>query len=502
MSLDHSAVLHTRPMIPSLHTDPVGFSESERYLGGITQRTFLSFWSHPNLFRTRAKELTDLLVIFGDDVIVFSDKSCAFQDGEHGWSRWYRRAVLESAHQLHRAAGWILKHPDRIYTDAKCERPFPLQVPKQLSIHLVAVATGAREAAARHGGGDGSLIFLSNTDGSEAFTIGDLDPKRDFVHVFDDRSLSLLLRELDTATDFVAYLRKRAAFLRRGNTILVQSEAALLENYLIGMNERVEHDFIVPADLDPAKAIAVSGNWEKFVKSGPYRRKQAADADSYVWDRIIEYFTKHADQGTLYTGQENGLAGTEGMLRFFAGENRLARRQLGRAITEVRELACHGPDNIRVRTVISSTVTDRAYVFCVLRRDGFESEERYRRVRQGLFGARAEVTKLRMENVKTVVGMCVAPANDPDESIDLAVRTFADPWPQEEREAAERICDALEVSRTTDGLDANYGHDYEFPAPPFSPPIPMRQPRARDIKAVKKAKRKAERDARKRNRKR
>lgn len=488
-------------MIPSLHKDPVGFSESERYLGGITQKTFLSFWSHPNLFRSPAKELTDLLVIFGDDVIVFSDKSCAFQEGAHGWSRWYRRAVLASAHQLHRAAGWIRTHPDRIFTDSKCERPFPLYVPRQPSIHLVAVATGAREAAARHHGGDGSLIFLTNTDGATAFTVGDLEPTKDFVHVFDDRSLSLLLSELDTASDFVAYLRKRAAFLRRGNVILAESEAGILENYLFGMNGRAEHDFDIPEDFDLKKGISVSGNWQKFVASGPYQRKQVANEQSYVVDRIIEDVARHADRGTLYTGQENGLVGIEEMLRSFARENRFARRRLGQAIVEARALASNGPDNILVRTYFDPDATDHAYVICVLRRDGFQHEAEYRRARQQMFLARAEITKLRMQTVSTVLGVCVAPSNEPDQSIDLAVVTFADPWPQEERERAERICDALGVPRTIDGLNARHRRDYEFPAPAFSPAVPAKPPQARDIKSARKAKRRAQRDARRRNRK-
>jgi hypothetical protein len=66
-----------------------------------------------------SKELCDLLVVFGDDLIIFSDKSCAMQQGPHGWSRWYRRSVLESAHQLHRAAGWLRKHPRDVFLDAQ-----------------------------------------------------------------------------------------------------------------------------------------------------------------------------------------------------------------------------------------------------------------------------------------------------------------------------------------------------------------------------------------------
>jgi hypothetical protein len=349
-------------MIPSLHTGTVGFSKSERYLAEIVQRTFLSFWSHPNLFRSLAKELADLVVIFGDDIVVFSDKSCEYKDGDHGWSRWYRRAILDSAQQLHRAAGWLRKHPTEIYVDARCERRFPLHVPASPRIHLIAVATGARQAAEQHFGDDGSLILHTHTNGTEKFIVGDLDRSKDFVHVFDDFSLSIVLAELDTVSDFIAYLRKRTTFLRSGPEIYANSEFDLLAHYLGGMNGH-EHDFVVPAQDPPATLIAVEGNWNDFVSSGAQRRKKAADEESYVWDRIIEDFAHHADQGTLETGQEHGLAGNEELLRFLAAENRFSRRLLGRALLGVRRLGASGPENTRVRTVWSRRVTDRTYVF-------------------------------------------------------------------------------------------------------------------------------------------
>ena len=55
-----------------------GLTASEKVLADICDRSFLSVWSYPNLFRTPAKELCDVLVVFGDNVVIFSDKSCAY----------------------------------------------------------------------------------------------------------------------------------------------------------------------------------------------------------------------------------------------------------------------------------------------------------------------------------------------------------------------------------------------------------------------------------------
>lgn len=482
-------------MIPSLYTDNVGFSESEQYLGRLAQQIFLSFWSHPNLFRAPNRELADLIIIFGDDIIVFSDKSCKYKAGKYGWSRWYRRAVFDSAHQLHRAADWIRKCPSKIYMDAKCERPFPLHLPTTPRIHLVAIATGARDAAILEHGGDGSLGIATDSDGTQPFVIGDLDSKRDFVHVFDDASLTVVLRERDTVADFVAYLQKRGAFLRSGSVIHSGGELDLLEHYLRGMNG-LEHDFIVPRQDGPPTHISLDGDWDRFVSSGPYLRKKVADGDSYCWDRIIEDVAGHADRGTLVVGQEHGLPGLEELLRYLAAEDRLSRRMLAEALLEVRKLATQGAENVRIRTTRCSNVAELAYVFLVARRKGTD-EPTYRRFRQQQLCAHAEITKLRFEDVSVVVGIGLAPADDPDGSVDLAGRTYSS-WSQQNREDAEQLCKQLGWARDITSLGKHSHHD-EYPAP-FNPPQRTGRSDHNDSKAKLKQKRKAQRAARRKTR--
>jgi hypothetical protein len=57
-----------------------GLTPSERYLKRLCEKTFLSLWSFPNLFKGPGDELCDMLVVYENDVIIFSDKSCAFPD--------------------------------------------------------------------------------------------------------------------------------------------------------------------------------------------------------------------------------------------------------------------------------------------------------------------------------------------------------------------------------------------------------------------------------------
>lgn len=94
----------------------LGSTNSEIYLSRLCNETFLSLWSFPNIFRDQGrtsnnrkvvkgsgKEVCDILVVFENHVLIFSDKQCEFPnsgDVNLDWCRWYNRAVKRSAQQL------------------------------------------------------------------------------------------------------------------------------------------------------------------------------------------------------------------------------------------------------------------------------------------------------------------------------------------------------------------------------------------------------------------
>ena len=128
---------------PEVRYTPVprneGVTEAEQYLQRLCEHSFLKLWSYPGVYRdqglgprTEGKELCDLLVVFGDDIVIFSDKQCAFPETgnlSQDWSRWFRKAVMKSAEQIWGAERWILDHADRLYLDRGCTTPFPLALP-------------------------------------------------------------------------------------------------------------------------------------------------------------------------------------------------------------------------------------------------------------------------------------------------------------------------------------------------------------------------------------
>ena len=231
-----------------------GLNASEEYLAQLCEKTFLSLWSYPNLFRTPAKELADLIVVFGNDILIFSDKHCEYpktEDANLNWNRWFKKAVLKSAKQLWGAENWIKKYPDRIFLDAKCNKIFPFQInTKNSRVHLILVARGVSDASKIYfKGGSGSLILKSFIKGeashTEPFNIGDLDPDKTFIHIFDDITLDVIMSALDTIKDFTAYLSKKELLFRSNKIIAATGEEDLLPFYLSGLINN-EHDFEFP----------------------------------------------------------------------------------------------------------------------------------------------------------------------------------------------------------------------------------------------------------------
>lgn len=125
-----------------------GITPSERFLANLAEKTFLNLWSYPNVFKVqnKGKELCDLLVVFNNHIIVFSDKSIEFKNKNginEDWKKWSKKAIVESSNQIFGAERWIKRFPDRISLDAKGEEKFPFLLPKNedMIIHRIVLAS-------------------------------------------------------------------------------------------------------------------------------------------------------------------------------------------------------------------------------------------------------------------------------------------------------------------------------------------------------------------------
>lgn len=494
-----------------------GKTPSERYLSNLCRRAFLSLWSYPNLHTDEGRkngkgvghELCDLLVIFENDLIIFSDKYITFNkkiDIEVAWKRWYKKAVIKSANQLYGAESWLRKYPERVYLDAHCQNKLAIELPDvdKLRVHRVCVALGVYEACKDYFGGNslGSLVVDSGIQGAgehnRPFHIGAVNPEKGFVHVFEDFTLDAVFAELDTIADFIAYLTKREIFLTREKPIILAAgEEQLLSIYLTHMNSEGEHDFVLPNDgYNKLDFVALDESfWDSMVQNAQYRAKKQADRISYAWDRLIEHFIKY---GGIYDDvghRRTKPTDMEWGLRFMAAEPRIRRRQLAHALVDLLHNTLQGKRATRV--VYSNDFPELVYVFLVLPQLKSENYEEYRENRKALLQAYCKVAKLRCQDASYIIGLATENYGSKGASEDLAVLDVRE-WTHEMQEEAEYIKkEALLL--LDDNVSITEGRAQEYPDI-VSPSKPFK-----DTGKIKKKKRnnrkRMQQTSRKRNRK-
>jgi len=161
-------------------SEPV--NESEKLLSKLAEKAFLSLWAFPNVYKDegiskgQGEELFDLLVVFNEHVIIFSDKGEVTYkptaDIKVGWGRWVKRAYLKSSYQVYQAEKWINECPKRIFLDKKCTIPFPIEFPAadNIKTHRVVIVRGITKAASEYyNDGSGTLVLRPDIVGENHF---------------------------------------------------------------------------------------------------------------------------------------------------------------------------------------------------------------------------------------------------------------------------------------------------------------------------------------------
>lgn len=425
---------------------PDGVTDSERLLNLLCQRSFLSLWTYPNLFRDQGKtsgnsdgkEVCDAIAVFGEHILIFSDKACTFPDSgslQVDWGRWYRSAVKKSADQLLGAKRWIKQHPDRLFLDRTCTEPFPIQLPPPdcAKFHLIAVARGASDRCRQHyGGGSGSLMVFSPeveraivADGQQSppFSIGAVAPRGEYVHVLDDVTTAIVLRTMDTAPDLIRYLSEKERFVCSDRFSNAAGEEELVAFYMQSWNDAGDLSFIAPdintGDQQPVLALA-EGGWEELTSSATWRTLQDWRQPSYFWDKLINLFAFHTLEGFLYEVDDPSPKYQETLLRFLAAEPRYRRRILSAAALGQLERAPKDEHLHRsARVVFSTKATEPSYVFLVVGSDEGETPQEYRIRRRQLLMQYCPVVKHLHPSSQHIIGLGIEPKDIQQRSEDL-----------------------------------------------------------------------------------
>lgn len=430
-------------------------TSSEKYLTHLCKDTFLNLWSWPHIYRKQrwnggnGKEVCDLLVVFENNIIIFSDKYCKFPNTGDlilDWCRWFKKAIFQSAKQIWGAERWIRQYSNNLFLDKDCKIPFPYPLAniETVKFHRIVVAHGSSKRCQQTLGGSGSLMVNPNIVGQDhynskscrvlPFTIGRIDDEKGFIHVLDDFNLDVILQTLDTITDFTNYLDKKQSFFESGKLGRAAGEEDLLAAYYLHLNEKGEHDFEIKENVD--LVVYEEGFWENFIKDPKRISQIEANKISYLWDALIDEFSVHILGGTLYTPHTNKVDYHEKGLRILASEPRIRRRILSRNLMIISERAEREFRSVRVDAGVHPG--EAYYVFLALVRKDGKSLEDYRIIRQNSLYNYCMAVKVKFPKAEKIVGIATEPISYQKRSHDL-IYLDARNWTRDRQKEAEGI---------------------------------------------------------------
>jgi hypothetical protein len=410
-----------------------GLTASEQVLAELCDKSFLKMWTYPNLFRKSGKELTDLLVVFGNDVIIFSDKSCSYPDTGNvdlDWSRWYNHSIAHSARQIAKAEECILSNPDKVFLDAKCLQKLPIDLPSatEMRVHRICVAVGALDRAEAETGTRALRIEPAVLNDAVRFTVGTTDKAAGWVHVFDEESLPTTLAELSMVTDFINYLNSRVT-LTQTNFKFANAETDLLGYYL--WNDRTFPPKDQDYRLDP-------NLWATVEASSEFLAGREANKVSQFWDGLIEYINGHYLNETLEFGNDHTMSKHERLVRTLAGETRFHRRVLSNAILQRADFA----KKQAISTLLPSDQPDVCYVLYIGKGDRGKDHAAYRADRARELQMRCHAAKAVTPERRFIVGIAMDARGVKGSSEDFIYLDTGE-WTAEDIERAQKMRDDL-----------------------------------------------------------
>ncbi|HHA1477906.1 SEC-C domain-containing protein [Enterobacter roggenkampii] len=424
----------------------IGFNKTEKRLIELANNAFIGLWSYPNVYSDEGfaknksgKEVCDLLVVFENNVILFSDKDIKFNDEidiHIAWKRWFKRAVIESATQLHGAEKFLKEQSDRLFLDKECKERFPITIDNKMRFFLIAVTSNSAIPAFNYfgriaEGSSGTLVncfpFGIKESMEQPFTVGDLYPDKTFIHVLDELSLKLLFSELDTITDFVDYLKEKERVVRTGFLGLSPGEDDTLGAYLIG------HGLIVDDKKVPKNSFVriAEHEWTELKKSQLYEYYTALKKGSYFWDETVQRFSDSILNATVGLGKENDFLSHEETLRQLASESRESRYYLSKSFLDKFKQV--PSDRRSSRIVESLDEKGKFYIFLFFPREKHLSYEEYRNERFSCIQMYALTAKYKYPQIKKLIVIATESKDSEGRSEDVVFCRFDNPLSKGER---------------------------------------------------------------------
>lgn len=328
--------------------------KAEKIVHDLAERTFLVDWCFPNPRLQDGKELCDLLVVFDNIAIIWQIKDLKLdQNGKYKKSE-----VDKNLRQLSGANRQMfdLKSKIELSNARRHKENFD---PSTISeVFLISVLLGE---------GENYYSALEEIKGHN-------------VHVFTKEFTEIALNELDTISDFCAYLRAKEQFFRgKPKSIIVTGgEQEILAIYLregrsFGKYEQVDN-------------IYLDGTiWDGLLTETRFLKKKEADKISYGWDSIINR-------------AHEGSSKYELVARELARPNRFKRRYLSKVFMEAHVMAHEDNVGDLFRRIMAAD----GVTYCFLFADDFE---KLRERRQAMLASICYFARGKFQQNKKVIGI-------------------------------------------------------------------------------------------------
>ncbi|CAK2701501.1 Preprotein translocase subunit SecA [Vibrio crassostreae] len=416
-------------------------NESEKLLSELAEGTFFSLWSYPNIYRDEGcaknntgKEMCDLFILIGNDVIVFSDKSIEYKgkpDCQITWNRWYKKSIYASITQLHGCFSWLKNHPSRVFLDKECQKPFPFPLDNIENIYLIAIVDDL-DFRNEHIGNISYDFTLQNEKNSiTPFKIGLDAARKPFTHVLNKSIFQELLSELMTITDFTAYLKAKEKAINGGVIVTADCEDQILAAFL----KNRDNTCFTGALRDKGNPYQFKSNsFTEYKSSSSYYKLHLSH---YIaMDNLLKYLSDAIVTANVGLGKEESLETHEIAVRMLAKEPLLSRKLLAKAFEEKYLEVPNGARSSRI--VPSLYYDDVTYIFVFYPQNDEDFNE-YRNTRLKINSAYALVAKRKMPDLKKIVVISTQTQGEDTSSEDLVYYNYERKLTTEEKLEADRI---------------------------------------------------------------
>lgn len=261
---------------------------AEAFVHELTEKSMFTDWCYRNPMLKPGVELCDMLIVFDYVIIIMQIKDLKLRkDGTPN-----TKDQAKNIKQLKGAYRQLmdLKSPVELTNPRRGKEMFDPSSVKR--VFMISVLTGE----------SGDI---------ECYEVSD----KAIVHVFDREFTEVVMNELDTVGDLLAYLDQKEKVLRGGSTIrLRDGEKDFLAFYI---NQKRDLN-----DIKDNTTLVINDDiWHQYETAADVIAKREADRISYAWDSLINM--SHTSGGQY-----------EKIAREFARAKRFDRRMYGQALVD------------------------------------------------------------------------------------------------------------------------------------------------------------------------